>query len=158
MSSDRQCSAKMTNWIVPAVWYKGNTLNNFCGNRCGKEPSVCRQRWQTRPGRLPSPAAPVAPNYLSFLWFEGGFPATELRMLANRDLLSPQRNLHRFGAFCSVKVTGKGICISVNARRSMRDFQASRAVTAVTPLIDSLHSQVYSGCDQRHWRQAEVLQ
>jgi len=155
MSSHRHSSAKMTNWIPPAVQYKGNTLNNFCGNRCGKEPSVCRRTRQKRPGLLPSPVTPVTPNYLSFLWFEALFPATELRMLRNRDLLSRQPNLHRFGAFCSVRVTGKGICISVNARRSIRDFRASRAVTR---LIDSLHLQVYSGCDPRHWRQAEVLQ
>jgi hypothetical protein len=158
MSSDPNSSRKMTNWNVPAVQYKGNTLNNFCGNRCGKEPSVCRQTRQKWPGLWPSSVAPVTANYLSFLWFEAPFPAAELRILRNRDRLSRQPNLHRFGAFCSVKVTGKGICISANARRSIRDFQASRAVTAVTPLIDSLHRQVYSGCDRRHWRQAEVLQ
>jgi hypothetical protein len=154
MSFDRIFPAKMTLGSVHLQRRKQNALNHFCGNHCGKEASIELQR-SHKPGTHPvAREIGAARKYLCCLFVTAG-------TLAYQGLVSPTGrsirglgNLHRFGAFCSLRVTLIGICLSAN--RSFRD-RVFYALTIATRFIDSLQPKAYSDFDQRHWRQAEVL-
>jgi hypothetical protein len=154
MSFDRTSSAKTRPGSVYLPRYKGNTLNDFCGNRCGKAPSGNVQKTPESPSLRGTVGIASRLNYLYFLMVSNQISTPEFLISSNLGGLRLQSNLHRFGAFCSVRVTGRGICISANGSLLARDFSAT---PIVTPSVDSLQSQGYSDFDQRHSRQAEVL-
>lgn len=154
MSFDRIFPTKMTLGNVHLQRCKQNALNHFCGNHCGKERPAELQRSHLPHKRAVASGIRVASKYLYYLIVTARTPIREWLDFANGNLLRGQSNLHRFGAFCSVRVTLIGICLSANCRFSGRDF---RALAAVSPSIDYLQVRGYSDSDQRHWQQAEVL-
>jgi hypothetical protein len=154
MRFDGVFSAKTRLRSVHLPRYKGNALNDFCGNRCGKTGSA-NPRTSYESHAQPGTAAIFrSDNYLYLLAVRDHVSIRQLLVFRASGLPGHQTNLHRFGAFCSLKVTGKGICLSDNGRLSAGDFHATRIAT---PSVDSLRPQGYSDFDQRHWRQAEVL-
>lgn len=154
MSFDRIFPTKMTLGNVHLQRCKQNALNHFCGNHCGKEAPAKLQRSHGPLAHSPAPEAWSVHKYLYCLH------VTDLAPIPGRSgsaMSTPVRglgNLHRFEAFCSLRVTLIGICISAN--ESVRD-RVLRTHIVATRFIDSLRPKAYSDFDQRHWLQAEVL-
>jgi hypothetical protein len=154
MSFDLVFSAKMPLRDVLLWSRKQNALNHFCGNRCGKEAPAKLQGSHGRLAHFPAFAFQLAHKCLYFLSITD-HPLIRGRLGSAMFASVPSsRNLHRFEAFCSLRVTLIGICISVN--ESLR-HRVLHTHIVVTRFIDSLQPKAYSNFDQRHWLQAEVL-
>jgi hypothetical protein len=154
MSFDLIFRAKMTLGDVHLWSRKQNALNHFCGNHCGKEALAKLQKSHGPVANLAASAFRSVRKYLYCLYITDCSPICEwLRSVKGAPVRS-LGNLHRFEAFCSLRVTLTGICISVNESLRAPVFH-TRIV--VTRFIDSLQPKAYSDFDQRHWLQAEVL-
>ena len=154
MSLDGIFPTKVTPGNVHLQCCKQNALNHFCGNHCGKERSVELQKSHRPYIRAVGSESRFIRKYLYHLAVTVRTPIRKWLDFANGNLRRHQSNLHRFEAFCSVRVTLIGICLSANCRLSGRD---SHAPGVISPSIDYLQVPGYSDSDQRHWQQAEVL-
>jgi hypothetical protein len=154
MSFDLVFSAKMPHESAYLQRCKRNALNHFCGNHCGKERLARLQKSHGPVARATASAIQSVPKYLYCLFVTDRRPIHEWQGSARFTFVRGLGNLHRFEAFCSLRVTLIGICISVN--ESFRDRVLHTHIVA-TRFIDSLQLKAYSDFDQRHWRQAEVL-
>ena len=133
---------------------KQNALNHFCGNRCGKEATAKLQMSRGLLRDLGAFAFRAVRKCLYILCVTVFRPACERFGSIGGAPIRGLGNLHRFEAFCSLRVTLVGICISAN--ESLRD-RVLHTHIVVTRFIDSLQPKAYSDFDQRHWLQAEVL-
>lgn len=154
MSFDLIFSAKMARVTSYLQRCKRNALNHFCGNHCGKEAPAKLQRSHPPLAQLPLFVFWLVRKYLYFLYITDCSPVCEWLGSAKGPSIRSLGNLHRFEAFCFVRVTLIGSCISVNASLRGPVFHAR---TIATRFIDSLQPKAYSDFDQRHWLQAEVL-
>ena len=133
---------------------KRNALNHFCGNHCGKERPAELQKSH---GPSPPATALAIRSTHKYLYFMLVTDCVSIHEWLGSAILTFARslgNLHRFEAFCSLRVTLIGICISVN--ESFRD-RVLHTHIVVSRFIDSLEPKAYSDFDQRRWLQAEVL-
>jgi hypothetical protein len=154
MTFDLIFRAKMTLGGVRLWSRKQNALNHFCGNHCGKESPAKLQMSRGPLAHSPVSVFRSARKYLYCLHITDCSQACEGPGSARGVSIRGLGNLHRFEAFCSLRVTLIGICISAN--ESLRD-RVLHTLIVVTRFIDSLQPKAYSDFDQRHWRQAEVL-
>jgi hypothetical protein len=154
MTFDLIFRARMTLGDVHLSSRKQNALNHFCGNHCGKEAPAKLQMSRGLLVHLAASALRLVRKYLYYLYITDCSPICEWSSSARDVSIRRLGNLHRFEAFCFVRVTLIGICIYVN--ESLRAPVFHTRIVA-TPFIDSLQPKAYSDFDQRHWRQAEVL-
>jgi hypothetical protein len=154
MSFDLIFPAKMPRASACLQRCKRNALNHFCGNHCGKEAPAKLQRSHGPLSRFGASAFRLVRKCLYCLYITDCSPVCERPGSAKGTSIPGLSNLHRFEAFCFVRVTLIGSCISVNA--SLRDPVFHARIVA-TRFIDSLQPKAYSDFDQRHWLQAEVL-
>jgi hypothetical protein len=154
MSFDLIFSARMPHGSAYLQRCKRNALNHFCGNHCGKEVLAKLQRSHRPLSCLRASLFRIVRKYLYCLYITDCSPVCDWLGSARSASISGLGNLHRFEAFCSLRVTLIGICISAND--SLRD-RVLHTHIVVTRFIDSLQPKAYSDFDQRHWLQAEVL-
>jgi hypothetical protein len=154
MTFDLILRAKMTLGDVHLSSRKQNALNHFCGNHCGKEAPAKLQMSRGLLVRSATSALRLVRKYLCLMPVTDRMPICGWLRSAMFASVPGLGNLHRFEAFCSLRVTLTGLCISAND--NLRDRVLHTHIVA-TRFIDSLHPKAYSDFDQRHWLQAEVL-
>ena len=154
MTFDLIFRARMTLGDVHLSSRKQNALNHFCGNHCGKEAPARLQMSRGLLGHSAASALRLVRKYLYYLYITDCSPVCEWLGSAKGVSIRRLGNLHRFEAFCSLRVTLIGLCISVNDHLGDRVLHSH---IVATRFIDSLQPKAYSDFDQRHWRQAEVL-